>query len=541
MYSTQSIVILDSNMKTLICLARILPLVLASGVALNATAQLATIDITSPTNPVVTYDANPYINGPDLPDDPTKIYADALLIPTANDVTSKNTFNLERAALLDAGALEAIVTLETGQYQALAPTITTNNTPPNTYSLTPATSYYTAPTNQPPLVATANSGPFNFDFGTPSSPVAAGYMQVSERTGYSAAAGYGWGDTNLVSSRDRGGSDFLARDFCLPANTPFYLDLSNGDYIVSVLSGDTAQKSTMTVRANGMPELGIGAALGSYSQQSFPVTVTDGRLRLAFIGSNCHVNAITVTRDVSPHKPTIFVASDSTAAAYGMGLYPLTGWGDRIKNYLTGDVAVDDLAQAGRSSKSFLEEGWLNTIINRIHTNDFLFVMMAINDAASKDPTRDTSPETTFKAYLRVYVNAARSRGAIPVFVTSQTKRTYDVYGRFYNSVGGYPQAMREFGPELNVPVIDLNNKSINFLDVIGPSASGNVYMFFPSGQYPGWPNGDADYIHLQDTGATAFAKQVVDGIREIKLPIAKYVLPVPQPAIRPVARASYQ
>src|SRR5207302_4064570 len=142
-----------------------------------------------------------------------------------------------------------------------------------------------------------------------------------------------------------------------------------------------------------------------------------------------------------------------------------------------------------------------------------LFVMMAINDAASKDPTRDTSPETTFKAYLRLYVNVARAHGATPVFITSQTKRTFDIYGRFYNSVGAYPQAMREFGQELNVPVIDLNAKSINLFDVVGPAATTNMYMFLPPGQYPAWPNGDADYIHFQDRGATALAKQVVDGI----------------------------
>jgi len=528
-------------MKTSTGPKQTLLLVLAAGIVLSAPAQIATIDVSNPTNPIVTYDANPFINAPDLPDDPTKIYMDALVIPPVSAVTGADTFTLEYAALKDAGAFEGLVGLEFGPYEAMAPVVITNDAPPDTYSLTPATAYYTAPTNEPPLAATANSGPFNFDFGTPSSPVAPGYVPVSERTGYQAAAGYGWGDTNLVSSRDRGGSDLLARDFCLPGNTPFYLDLSNGTYNVSVLSGDAAQKTSMSVRANGMPEMSIGAASGAFAQQSFPVTITDGRLRLAFIGSLCHVNAITVTRDTSPHKPTIFVASDSTAAAYGPGLYPLTGWGDRIANYLTNDIAVVDLAQAGRSSKSYVEEGWLDTIINRVHTNDYLFVMMAINDAASKDPTRDTSPETTFKAYLRVYVNAARSHGAIPVFVTSQTKRTYDIYGRFFNSVGGYPQAMREFGPVLGVPVIDLNNKSISLLNVLGPDATTNVYMFFPAGQYPGWPNGDADYIHLQDRGATAYARQVVDGIRELKLPIAKYVLPVPQPAFQPAIRSAYQ
>lgn len=528
-------------MKAMTVFAKRSLFIIAAGLGWSACAQIATIDISNPTNPVVTYDVNPYLYGPDLPPDPTAIYTDALLLPTVSDITTQNTFDLERAALLDAGAFEGFVSLEFGQYEALAPVVQTNDTPANTYSLSPATVYYTPPGNDPPLVATTNCGPWYFDCGTPSSPVESGYTPVSPLTAYSAATGFGWGNTNLVGSRDRGGTNLLKRDFCLPAGTPFYLDLSNGTYAVSILTGDAAQKSSTYVRANGLPEIYPGAPSGSYIQQSFPIVISNGRLRLEFFGSINHVNAITVIRDDSPHKPTIFVASDSTAAAYTVYQYPLTGWGDRMANNFTTNVVVEDLAQPGRSSKSYVEEGWLNTITNRIQTNDFLFVMMAINDAASKDPTRDTSPETTFKAYLRLYVNAARSHGAIPVFVTSQTKRTYDIYGRFYNSVGGYPQAMRELGPDLDVPVIDLNTKSINLWDVLGPEATTNCYMFIPPGEYPGWPNGDADYIHFQDRGATALGKQVVDGIRELNLPIAQYVLPVPQPAYRPALRSAYQ
>ncbi len=500
---------------------------LLATIAVSVSAQIVTIDISSPTNPVVTYDTNPQLYAPDVPDDPTVIYMNALEIPGGTD-----TYSLEHAALVNEGMLVSMVNLEIGDYTAQEPQVITNE--PDTYSLSPATVYYTAPTNEPPLVSATNSGPFRFDFGTSSSPVATGYISVSERTAYSATLGYGWGDTNRVSSKDRGvKSDPLGSDFCLPNGTPFYMDLPNGAYTVSVLSGDAAQKTSMSIRANGMPESGTGAAAGQYGEQAFPFTVTNGRMRLEFFGSLNHVNAITVTRvpDDAPHKPTIFVASDSTAAKYSKALYPLTGWGDRISYYLTDDVVVDDLAQAGRSSKSFVEEGWLDTIANRMHTNDYLFIMMAINDSASTG-NRKTDPATTFKAYLRLYVNAARSHGAIPVFVTSQTKRTFDIWGRFFNSVGGYPQAMRDFGKELNVPVIDLNTKSIDYFTQVGPYETTNLFMYFPAGMYPGWPNGDADYIHFQDRGATALAGLVVDGIRELDLqPIPQFILSTPPDA----------
>jgi len=533
----------DSLKTTLVLIAMI-------AAATMASAQLATVDISNPTNPIVTYDQNPYATAPDLPDDPTKIYVDAFTLPVGTVITEAEnkdtnglTFTGEQIALLNAGVVESEASIEFGQYEAMAPAVVTSEpVPPDTYSLTPATVYYVPPANQPPTVTTANTGPFYFDFGTTTSPLASGYTRVSDKTLYGAALGYGWGNTN-VSSKDRGvTSDPLGSDFCLPSNDPFYVDLSNGTYNVSVLMGDATQKSGMAVRGNGLFELyNMGAPLGQYLEQSFPITITNNRLRLEFSGSICHVNAIKIVRDDSAHKPTIYVASDSTSAAYTQYQYPITGWGDRMQMYMTTNAVVDDQAKAGRSSKSFYEEGGLDTIINRMHTNDYLFVMMAINDSNSRDPARYAPAATVYKAYLRLYVNAARAHGVTPVFVTSQTKRTYDPYGRFFNSVGAYPQAMHELGAELNVQVLDLNKKSIDLFNAVGPNATTNMFMFFPPGQYAAYPNGSADYIHFQERGAIALGKQVVDGIRELKLPIAQYIPPVPQPAFRPTARGVYQ
>jgi lysophospholipase L1-like esterase len=524
--------LLITDMKKFSPFKYLLPFIIAAS-AVRASAQIATVDASNPTNIVILYDGGPYLYAPNTPDEPTTIYTNDILIPS----TSSSTLTIEYDALIDAGIIEGTAGNLDGQYTAQEPVVTTSE--PDTYTTNATTVYYTAPTNDPPLVATANSGPFYFDFGTVSSPVASGYLQVTPMTAYDPSVGYGWGDTNRVSSRDRGGSDLLERDFCLPNGTPFYLDLSNGTYMVSVLSGDATQKSGMAVRGNGMLELyNMAAPTGNYLQQSFPIKITTGRLRLEFFGSICHVNAITVTRlpDDQPHKTTIFVASDSTAAAYTQYQYPLTGWGDRLANYLTPDVAVDDEARAGRSLRSFIDEGSLDCIMNRIQTNDYLFIMSAINDAAKDN--RYANATTTYKAYLRLYVNAARSHGAIPVFVTSQTKRTYDLWGRFYNSVGAYPQSMREMGAELNVPVIDLNQKSIDYFTSVGPDATTNFYMFLPPNVWTNWPNGDADYIHFQDRGATVLGRLVVNGIQELNLPgLAQYVIGPPFIAAQPTSQ----
>src|SRR5207245_535857 len=100
-------------------------------------------------------------------------------------------------------------------------------------------------------------------------------------------------------------------------------------------------------------------------------------------GSINHINAITIAPipDAEWNKPRVFLASDSTVASYYPGNY-IMGWGQPLHEYFTTNVVIDNQAKAGRSSKSFVEEGSLDTIVNNIKPGDYLFVMFAINDSA---------------------------------------------------------------------------------------------------------------------------------------------------------------
>lgn len=471
----------------------------AACLAVLSHAQLAAVDASDPSDPQISWDEDPNLHAPAIPDYPIVVYPDSA-----------------------AGA----TTVLTDPYTSQTPTVTTAE--PDTYTLTKATVYYTPPT-EPAASATNRTEPtaLKFDFGP--GPLAENYTSVLETTAYDPALGYGWGDISRVSSRDRGGEDPLARDFCIPSGTPFYVDLANGYYDVTILTGDTLAKSSMAVRADGALEFyALNAPAGTARSDTFRFKVSRGRLRLEFFGSVCHVNAITITPVPQSEldKVTIYLASDSTVSKYDPEAYPLTGWGVPLQNYFTSDVIVSNHAKPGRSSKSFLEEGSLAAIDNTLKAGDYLFVMFAINDSADDSSNRKTKPESSFKAYLRQYVNVARAKGATPVFVTGQIKRTYDLWGRFFNSVQGYPQAMRDLGAELGVPVVDLNRLSIGFLTAIGPEASKNTYMYLPAGQYPGWPDGRSDYIHLQYNGANQMARLVAQGIAEIDLqPLASHIV----------------
>lgn len=502
---------------------------------------LVSVYAVDPANPQISYDEDPYLYSPPVPEQPAVVY------PTGGAPTAYTT--------------DPIL--------ASQPRVTTSEARPDTY--TPNRSpwsryvYYRLPTESP-VVANGpylTSGvPMKFDFGTKTSPVQAGYTRVAENTLYSPATGYGWGNSS-VASRDRGdvgtpgGSErALERDFCLPGGgNAFYVDIPDGKYRLTMIVGDSISKTGITVRADGMPVIpSMGAAVNRWTKMSvlfrsgrdaFSSTRVDaankpfpmqksGRIRFEFIAGIAFINSLTIEPVPDAEwnaKPTLFTASDSTVSSYAQpaGEPPFStgltfmGWGQALPNHFTSGIFIDNQAQPGRSSRSFVEEGILDAILNRIKPGDYLFVMFAINDSADVIPTadnpnpynnRDTKPESTHKAWTRMYINEARKRNAIPVLVTSQIKCTYDVYGRFTNSVQGYPQADRELGAELGVPVVDLNKASIDYLTALGPKADDGDPATQPLPEGTRWyrtnPDGSMnDYIHLCPHGANQYARIV--------------------------------
>lgn len=81
--------------------------------------------------------------------------------------------------------------------------------------------------------------PLRYDFGTATSAVMSGYVGVHESKLYTQELGYGL--TQSVASRNRSGGDDLSNDFVLGLSYSFLVDLPNGEYDVTVFSGDYLQ------------------------------------------------------------------------------------------------------------------------------------------------------------------------------------------------------------------------------------------------------------------------------------------------------------
>src|SRR5262249_47932933 len=105
--------------------------------------------------------------------------------------------------------------------------------------------------------------PTKFDFGTATSPVAAGYTQVTAATAYSVAQHYGWLSGVIFDKDYPTATDPLTRDFNYTSNGTFAVDVANGSYSVTVTMGSASfAKVNMGVFLQGTQVDSVSTAAG---------------------------------------------------------------------------------------------------------------------------------------------------------------------------------------------------------------------------------------------------------------------------------------
>jgi lysophospholipase L1-like esterase len=223
-------------------------------------------------------------------------------------------------------------------------------------------------------------------------------------------------------------------------------------------------------------------------------------------------------------KIKVFIAGDSTAATKLPEKKPETGWGEMIPGYFTEAVEFHNFAVNGRSSKSFIAEGHLQKIEDLIGEGDFLFIEFGHNDEKT-DEERHTDPFTTYKEYLTKYIEVARNSAAQPVLLTSIQRRSFDENGIIQDTHGDYLVAMRELAKELNVPLIDMSEKSKPFFEELGPEKTKEIFLWVKPGETPNYPEGVEDNTHFSEKGAKEMARFVVEGILEEQIkPLVNFI-----------------
>lgn len=218
----------------------------------------------------------------------------------------------------------------------------------------------------------------------------------------------------------------------------------------------------------------------------------------------------------SNSKIKIYLIGDSTCANKSENKSPETGWGMEFGKFFTDSAEVENHAVNGRSSRSFRLEGrWNEPILNKLKAGDYVFIQFGHNDQKFKSPDRYSNPFTGYRANLEQYVDEIREKGANPILLTSIVRRNFNEHGVLIDTHGEYPLVVRLVADAKNVPFIDLQLSTEKLAIEMGPEKSKELWLHLAPSEHENYPTGVQDDTHLNQKGADAIARMVVDELKK--------------------------
>ncbi|MEO6314691.1 MAG: rhamnogalacturonan acetylesterase [Chitinophagaceae bacterium] len=223
---------------------------------------------------------------------------------------------------------------------------------------------------------------------------------------------------------------------------------------------------------------------------------------------------------------TIWMIGDSTMSVKAVSAYPETGWGMPFVYFWDSTVTVKNLAQNGRSSRTFMQENRWQPAVDNMKEGDYVFIEFGHNDEVPSKASYTT--QTAFKANLTKYITDTRKKNAVPVLLTPVARRKFDSTGRVEGTHEAYSAIVREVAKENNVVLIDLDKKSMALIQAWGVEKSANLFNHLAPGEHPNYPEGKDDNTHFNELGARIIAEIVLKEIREQQPDLAAHILVAP-------------
>lgn len=254
---------------------------------------------------------------------------------------------------------------------------------------------------------------------------------------------------------------------------------------------------------------------------------------------------VTMARDapLNPNLPTIFMVGDSTARNQAD-----LGWGDHFAHFFDlSRVNIANRAKAGRSSRSYINEGLWEKVLSEMKAGDYVLLQMGHNDGGG-DPRNDPKSRGSLKGignetielpikkpfetgplagqtvervhtygwYLRKYIDDARSKGAHAILLTVTIRNIWqeDADGKFHIERDmGYRRDEYQVAAQEKIPIVDMATVEADRLEALGPEKTA---VLFP-----------IDHTHTSAEGAERNAESVVIALRAAHSPLAIYLKPL--------------
>jgi lysophospholipase L1-like esterase len=393
--------------------------------------------------------------------------------------------------------------------------------------------------------ATAQKTDFKFQFG--SGKKVPGYQQVTASSTFNNDAGYGLDFNSTAQAVERGGKDALKSSF-LTSDKPFFFSVNvpEGNYKVTVTLGDSKEATETTIKAESRrlmlehvvtkpgefvtksfivnirkPEIITGGKV-SLKAREFNKLDWDNKLTLEFNGMRPCVEAVEIAKAES--QITVYLAGNSTVV--DQDDEPWASWGQMIPRFFKPGVAIADHAESGLTLGSFKGSHRLDKVLSLIKPGDYLFIEFGHND--QKDKGVNDGAWKSYTENFKYFINEAKKKNAIPVVVTSTSRRAFNDSGKVVNTLGDFPAAARKVAQDEHVPMIDINAMTADFYNALGVEKSMKAFVHYPANTYPGQDKPLADNTHFNSYGAYEIAKCIVEGIRKNHLNLENYLIDSP-------------
>lgn len=242
----------------------------------------------------------------------------------------------------------------------------------------------------------------------------------------------------------------------------------------------------------------------------------------------------------SDNQPVrIFMVGDSTMANKDTtGGKQERGWGMVFNEFFNDDVYISNHAVNGRSTKSFIDEGRWQKVLDQLNPGDYVIIQFGHNDEKKNDPKRYTEVGGSFDNNLRRYINEARQKGALPILLNCVARRNFkpaeskiiDDEGlrdkvfegsedlkcggdKLVDTHGAYREVPRAIAEEMKVPFVDANKVTSDLEQGLGVEGSKKLHMIYAPGECPAYPKGRQDNTHYNQIGA-----RIVAGLLAIEI-----------------------
>lgn len=322
----------------------------------------------------------------------------------------------------------------------------------------------------------------------------------------------------------------------------FSVDLDEGNYVVTATLGSEDAESVTTVKSESRRLMleNIQTAKGESVTRSFAVNIRntkindstdvrikereigkliwDDKLTLEFGGKNPSVRQLVIEKADS--IPTVFLAGNSTVV--DQTNEPWCGWGQIAPRFFKSTVAIANYAESGLAASSFMSSRRLEKLLTKMKPGDYLVIEFGHND--QKEKGEDKGAYLNYKSGLKLMADKVKEKGGIPILVTSMHRRRFE-NGKIINTLGDYPDAVRQLAKEENITLIDLNNMSQVLYEAWGEEESKKAFVHYPAGTFPNQNEDLADNTHFNTYGGYELAKCIVQGVKESNLELKNHIV----------------